>query len=55
MTEPVVPLEVYLKEDGAKSDMAISWGIHQIAVSIAVTIIVIKRLLEQHKKVQKVT
>lgn len=32
VTEPVVPLEVHLKDDEAKSDMAISWGIHQIAV-----------------------
>ena len=34
VTEPVVPLEIHLAEnENSKSDQAISWGIHQIAVS----------------------
>ncbi|XP_031569276.1 N-terminal kinase-like protein [Actinia tenebrosa] len=36
VTEPVVPLEVYLsKDEGTKSDLAISWGIHQIAAGLS--------------------
>ena len=33
VTEPVRPLEVQLNEE-EKSDLAISWGLHQITVSI---------------------
>ena len=33
VTEPVRPLEVQLSEE-EKSDLAISWGLHQITVSI---------------------
>ena len=33
VTEPVRPLEVQLDEE-EKSDLAISWGLHQITVSI---------------------
>jgi len=33
VTEPVRPLEVQLNEE-EESDLAISWGLHQITVSI---------------------
>lgn len=34
-TEPVTPLETYIKEsssEGAQNELAISWGLHQIVV-----------------------
>lgn len=35
VTEPVRPLEVQLNDDdNSKSDLAISWGLHQITVCV---------------------
>ena len=39
VTEPVRPLEVQLNQDD-KSDLAISWGLHQITVGVFEMIII---------------
>lgn len=33
-TESVVPLEEYLKQEDRQSEFSISWGIHQVVVSV---------------------
>ena len=47
VTEPVRPLEVQLNEE-EKSDLAISWGLHQITVSIILNRYTVNSLQDGH-------